>query len=49
MDSLHKNKTGREMRMNIHIGDYFVDSVILDLGSDVNILTKRTLERMGKS
>ena len=25
-----------------------MDSVILDLGSDVNILTKKTWERMGK-
>ena len=30
------------------MGDYDVDSVILDLGSDVNILTKKTWERMGK-
>ena len=36
------------MRMNVHIGDYDVDSVILDLGSDVNILTKKTWEMMGK-
>ena len=27
-------------RMNIHIGDYDVDSIILDLGLDVKILTK---------
>ena len=37
---LHKKKTGKEMCMNINIGDYEVKSVILDLGSDVNILTK---------
>ena len=34
--------------MNVHISDYDVDSVILDLGSDVNILTKKTWEMMGK-
>ena len=36
------------MRMNIQIGEYEVDSVILDLGSDVNILTKQTWQLMGK-
>ena len=34
--------------MNVQIGDYDVDSVILDIGSDVNILTKQTWENMGK-
>ena len=42
INSLEKKNIGKEMRMNIHIGDYEVDSVILDLGSDVNILTKHT-------
>ena len=42
VNSLQKRKTGKEMRMNIQIGDYEVDMVILDLGSDVNILTKQT-------
>ena len=40
VNSLHKKKSGKEMHMDIHIGDYEVDSVILDLGLDVNILTK---------
>ena len=40
VNSLQKRKTSKEMRMNIQIGDYEVDSVILDLRSDVNILTK---------
>ena len=31
MNSLNKKKMGKEMRMNIQIGDYEVDSVILDL------------------
>ena len=34
--------------MNIQIGDYEVDSVILDLGSDVNIPINQTWEKMGK-
>ena len=42
MNSLQKRKTGKEMRMNIQIRDYEVDSVIVDLGLDVNILTKQT-------
>ena len=42
MNSLHKKKIGKEMRINIQIGDYEVDSIILDLGYDVNILTKHT-------
>ena len=46
MNSLQKRKIGKEMRMNIQIGDYEVDSVILDLGSDVNILTKKTWQSM---
>ena len=33
--------------MNVQIGDYEVDSVILDLGSDVNTLTKKTQKLMG--
>ena len=40
MNSMHKKKIGNEIRMNIQIGDYEVDLVILDLGLDVNILTK---------
>ena len=42
VNSLQKRMTGKEIRMNIQIGDYEVDSVILDLGSDVNIMTKKT-------
>ena len=34
--------------MNFHISDFNVDSVVLDLGSNVNILMKKTQERMGK-
>ena len=42
MNSLQKRKIGKETRMNIQIKDYKVDSVIMDLGLDVNILTKKT-------
>ena len=34
--------------MNIQIRDYKVDSVILELGSDVNILNKQNWHLMGK-
>ena len=43
-----KYKTGRELRMTAQIGDYNMDYIILDLGSDVNILTWKTWESMGK-
>ena len=33
--------------MNIQIGDYEVDSIIVELGLDVNILTKQTWQKMG--
>ena len=34
-----KFKTGCELRMTVQIGDYDMDYIILDLGSDTNILT----------
>ena len=36
------------MRLNSQIGDYDMDEVILDLRSEVNVLTKQTWELMGK-
>ena len=47
VNSLQKKKIGIEMRMNVQIDEYDVDLVILDLGSYVNIITKRTWEMMG--
>ena len=41
-------RTGREMRLNDQIGEYDMTDVILDLGSEVNVLTKQTWEQMGK-
>ena len=41
-------QTRKEMRLNAQIGDYEMDEVILDLGSEVNVLTKQTWELMGK-
>ena len=34
--------------MNIQIKDYEVDSIILDVRSDVNILTRKPFQLMGK-
>ena len=36
------------MWMNIHIRNYKVDSVIMVLGSNVNMLTKQTWQKMGE-
>ena len=41
-----KFKTGCKLRMTVQIGDYDMDYIILDLGSDVNILTRQTWEGM---
>ena len=43
-----KFKTSSELKMTMQIGDYDMDYIILDLGSDVNMLTRQTLEIMGK-
>ena len=36
------------MRLHAQIGEYDMTNVILDLGSEVNLLTKQTWEQMGK-
>jgi hypothetical protein len=43
-----KQRSGREFRLNSHIDNYEISDVMLDLGSDVNILPKKTWEAMGK-
>jgi len=45
---LRINKTNKEFKFNAQIGEYDVDNVILDLGSGVNVLPKKTWEMMGK-
>ena len=40
-------RTGREMKFTAQIGDFEMDEVVLDLGSEVNVLTKQTWEQMG--
>lgn len=44
----HASWTSREMRLTVKIGDYEMDQVILDLGSDANVLPKQTWEHIGK-
>jgi hypothetical protein len=41
---LHKNRTNGEFRLSAQIREYDVDNIILDLGSDVNVLPKKTWE-----
>ena len=41
-------RTGREMRLHAQVGEYDMNDIILDLGSEVNVLTKQTWEQMGK-
>ena len=36
----HKTRTGREMRLTVQVREYEMDQVILDLGSDANVLPK---------
>ena len=44
--AIHRvRRTGREMRLNAQIGEYEMTDVILDLGSEVNVLTKQTWEK----
>ena len=44
----HALRTRREMRLISQIGEYEMDQVILDLGSDMNVLPKKTWECMGR-
>lgn len=44
----HRKCTGCEMRLTTQIGEYEMDQVILDLGSDTNVLPNKTWERMGR-
>jgi hypothetical protein len=35
-----KGRTNKELHLNSHIGEYNIDYVVLDLGSEVNVMTK---------
>jgi len=44
----HKMITRHEMRLTTQIGEYEMDHVILDLGSDANVLPRQTWEKTGR-
>jgi hypothetical protein len=43
-----KRRTNKELQLNTQIGEYDIDYVVLDLGLEVNITTKKTWVLMGK-
>jgi hypothetical protein len=43
-----KKCIGQEFKMTTELGGYDMDGVMLDLGSNVNILPKKSWEVMGK-
>jgi hypothetical protein len=43
-----KIRTNKELHLNAQIGEYEIDYVVLDLGSEVNVMMKQTWELMGK-
>lgn len=45
----HKKRTGKEMRLTAQIGEYDMDQVIVNLGSNANVLPNKTWELMGRT
>ena len=43
-----KRRKNKELHLNSQIGEYDIDYVVLDLGSEVNVMTKQTWALMGK-
>jgi hypothetical protein len=43
-----KRRTNKELHLNAQIGDYDIDYVVLDLGSEANVKMKQTWALMGK-
>jgi hypothetical protein len=49
VNHLHtRRRTSREFRMNANIGYFNMGDIILDLGSEVNVLLKKTWQCMGE-
>jgi hypothetical protein len=44
-----KRRKNKELHLNSQIGEYDIDYVVLDLGSEVNVMTKQTWAMMGKT
>jgi hypothetical protein len=42
-----RRRTSRELRLNTNIGDFNMGDIILDSGSEVNVLPKMTWQCMG--
>lgn len=45
----HTSQTGPEMQLIVQIGNYSIDRVILDMGSDANVLPKKNLGKDGET
>jgi hypothetical protein len=43
-----RRRTNKELHLNAKIGEYDIDYVVLDLGSEVNVMTKKTWALMEK-
>jgi hypothetical protein len=43
-----KRRTNKEINLNAQIGEYDIDYVVLNLGLEVNVMTKKTWALMGK-
>jgi hypothetical protein len=43
-----KRRKNKELHLNSQIGEYDIDYVVLDLGSEVNVMTKQTWTLIGK-
>ena len=43
-----KRRKNKELHLNSQIGEYDIDYVVLDLGSEVNVMMKQTWALMGK-
>ena len=49
VNHLHtRRRTSREFRLNENIGDFNMGDIILDLGSEVNVIPKTTWQCMGE-
>jgi hypothetical protein len=49
VNHLHtRRRTSREFRLNANIGDFNMGKIILNLGSEVNVLPKKTWKCMGE-
>jgi hypothetical protein len=44
-----KRRKNKKLHLNAQIGEYDIDYVVLDLGSEVNVMTKQDLGTNGKT